>query len=242
MTDKKQFNINRWSKRLLRISLKIFLGFFVITILSVVALKWIDPFTSSIMIQRKIVAMVNFSEKQLIAQHWVNYSEISGEMVVAVIAAEDQKFPFHFGFDLEQIEKAIEDSERGKRLRGASTITQQVAKNLFLWEGGGFIRKGIEAYFTLLIELFLTKERILELYLNIIELGDMVFGVGAASKLYFDEHPKKLNVEQSALLTAVIPNPRRYSVMKPSAYTLKRKNWIMQQMILLGGKNYLKNL
>jgi len=208
----------------------------------VVLLRWLNPITSSIMMQRRVEALVTFSERQMIAYEWFSYDKISKEMALAVVAAEDQNFPKHFGFDFEQIEKALEQHERGRRLRGASTITQQVAKNLFLWEGRSFIRKGFEAYFTVLIELLWSKERILEVYLNIIEMGDMIFGVGAASQIYFKILPAKLTRNQAALLAAVIPNPIRYSVGNPSEYILIRQNWILGQMSLLGGTNYLKNL
>ena len=144
------------------------------------------------MIQRKIEAIVTLKERQMIAYEWFSYNHISKQMALAVVAAEDQNFPNHFGFDFEQINKALKQHERGRRLRGASTITQQVAKNLFLWEGRSFIRKGLEAYFTVLIELLWSKERILEMYLNIIELGDMIFGVGAASQIYFKKPPNKM--------------------------------------------------
>jgi monofunctional biosynthetic peptidoglycan transglycosylase len=194
------------------------------------------------MIQRKIEALVTFKERQIIAYQWFSYDDISKQIAVAVIAAEDQNFPFHFGFDFDQIEKAIEQHEHGRRLRGASTISQQVAKNLFLWEGRSFIRKGLEAYFTLLIELFWSKERTLEVYLNIIEMGDMVFGVGAASQIYFKKLPSRLTRSQAALLTATIPNPKRFSVRKPSGYILRRQNWILGQMSSLGGISELKNL
>ncbi|MCC7094343.1 MAG: monofunctional biosynthetic peptidoglycan transglycosylase, partial [Ignavibacteriaceae bacterium] len=173
---------------------------------------------------------------------WFSYDEISKQMSLAVIAAEDQNFPNHFGFDFEQIEKAIEQSNRGKRLRGASTITQQVAKNLFLWEGRSFIRKGLEAYFAVLIELLWSKERILEVYLNIIETGDMIFGVGAASQIYFKKLPSKLTRSQAALIAATIPNPVRFSVRRPSGYILRRQNWILGQMSSLGGVEYIRNL
>ncbi|MHA1988678.1 MAG: transglycosylase domain-containing protein, partial [Promethearchaeota archaeon] len=126
--------------------------------------------------------------------------------------------------------------------RGASTITQQVAKNVFLWEGRDFIRKGLEAYLTILIESLWSKKRILEIYLNIVETGDMIFGVPAASKYYFKRSPGKLTDEQSALLTTVLPNPKRYSVTYPSEYILKRKNWILIQMKSLGGISYLENI
>jgi monofunctional biosynthetic peptidoglycan transglycosylase len=194
------------------------------------------------MIQRKVEALVTFKERNMIAYEWFSYDDISKQMALAVIAAEDQNFPTHFGFDFEQIEKAIEQSNRGRRLRGASTITQQVAKNLFLWEGRSFIRKGFEAYFTVLLELLWSKERILEVYLNIVEMGDMIFGVGAASQIYFKKTPDKLTSGQAALLATVIPNPIRFSVKHPSGYILQRQDWILEQMISLGGIDYLKNL
>ena len=194
------------------------------------------------MIQRQVEALVTFKERKIVGYEWFSYNNISKEMALAVVAAEDQNFPNHFGFDFKQIEKALEQYDRGRRLRGASTITQQVAKNLFLWEGRSFIRKGLEAYFTFLIELLWSKERILEVYLNIVELGDMIFGVGAASQIYFKKLPSNLNRNQAALLTATIPNPVRFSVKKPSAYIVRRQNWILGQMSLLGGTNYIKDL
>ena len=194
------------------------------------------------MIQRKIEAVVTFKERQMIACEWFSYDDISKQMAIAVIAAEDQNFPFHFGFDFEQIEKAIEQSNRGRKLRGASTISQQVAKNLFLWEGRSFIRKGFEAYFTVLIELLWSKERILEVYLNIIETGDMIFGVGAASQIYFKKLPSKITRSQAALVAATIPNPKRFSARNPSGYIFRRQSWILGQMSSLGGTSYLKNL
>jgi monofunctional biosynthetic peptidoglycan transglycosylase len=229
-------------KKLFKISLKVILGFILLSVFLVLLLKWLNPLTSSIMIQRQVEALVTFKEKQMIAYEWFSYDDISKEMALAVVAAEDQNFPNHFGFDFEQIEKAIDQHNRGRRLRGASTITQQVAKNLFLWEGRSFIRKGFEAYFTLLIELLWSKERILEVYLNIVELGDMVFGVGAASQIYFKKFPSKITRSQAALLTATIPNPIRFSVRRPSRYILRRQSWILGQMSLLGGISYLKDL
>ena len=194
------------------------------------------------MIQRKIEAVVTFKDRQMIAYEWFSYNDISKQMAIAVVAAEDQNFPFHFGFDFEQIEKAIEQSNRGRKLRGASTITQQVAKNLFLWEGRSFIRKGFEAYFTVLLELLWSKERILEVYLNIIETGDMIFGVGAASQIYFKKLPSKITRSQAALIAATIPNPKRFSARNPSGYIFRRQSWILGQMSSLGGTAYLKNL
>ena len=242
MGKRKKFNFKQFIKKLPKIILRIFLLFFLLSILWVILLRWLNPLTSSIMVQRKIEAVVTFKKRQMIAYEWFSYDDISKEMALAVVAAEDQNFPNHFGFDFDQIEKAIEQHELGRRLRGASTITQQVAKNLFLWEGRSFIRKGLEAYFTVLIELLWSKERILEVYLNIAEMGDMIFGVGAASQIYFKKLPDKLTPSQAALLTAVIPNPIRYSVRKPSVYTLRRQNWILEQMSSLGGTDYLNDL
>ncbi|MCW9095303.1 MAG: monofunctional biosynthetic peptidoglycan transglycosylase [Ignavibacteriaceae bacterium] len=242
MPKKRKSKLKEIIKKILKLILKIFLGIILLSVFSVILLKWINPVTSSIMIQRKINALVTFKERQMIAYEWFNYDDISKQMPLSVIAAEDQNFPFHFGFDFEQIGKALEQHDRGHRLRGASTITQQVAKNLFLWEGRSFIRKGLEAYFTLLIELLWSKERILEIYLNITEMGDMIFGVGAASQIYFRKTPDKLTSSQAALLAAVIPNPLRFLVRKPSSYILQRQNWILNQMSSLGGIDYLKNL
>jgi monofunctional biosynthetic peptidoglycan transglycosylase len=242
LAKKKKFSLKKFLRSFPKLLLKFFLGFILLSIFAVIVLKWVNPITSSIMMQRKIEAMVSFSEKQMIAYYWFSYDKISKQMALAVIASEDQNFAFHFGFDFKQIEKAIEESERGKRLRGASTITQQVAKNLFLWEGRSFIRKGIEAYFTLLIEIFWTKERILEVYLNIAETGDMIFGIGTATQIYFNKHPQDLNIDEAALMAATLPNPKKYSARNPSGYILKRIDWIKKQMSLLGGTGYLKNL
>jgi monofunctional biosynthetic peptidoglycan transglycosylase len=239
---KRKFKLNQFIRRLPKIVLKIILGFIIFSIFIVLLLKWLNPITSSLMIQRKIEAVVTFKERQMIAYQWFSYDDISKQMALAVVAAEDQNFPNHFGFDFGQIEKAMKDHERGRRLRGASTITQQVSKNLFLWEGRSFIRKGFEAYFTVLIELLWSKERILEVYLNIIETGDMIFGVGAASQIYFKKLPLKLTRSQAALIAATIPNPIRFSAKRPSGYVLRRQGWILRQMSSLGGVEYLKNL
>jgi monofunctional biosynthetic peptidoglycan transglycosylase len=222
-------------RRGIKLFLKIILIFFLFSVLNVLLLKWIDPFASSIIVQRKIEAI--FSDKKIKTIHyeWHSLNDISKQMALAVIAAEDQNFPFHFGFDFKEIEKAIDRHKKGRKLRGASTITQQVAKNLFLWESKSFIRKGFEAYFTLLLEVLWSKERILEVYLNIAETGDMIFGVGAASKIYFKKEPGKLHASQSALIAAALPNPQRYSVRKASAYMMMRQRWILSQMNSLGG-------
>lgn len=215
--------------------------FFVLTILIVFAMRWINPVTSSIMVQRQIAAFFH-GEFELINYHWVDYDDVSKFMPIAIVAAEDQNFPNHFGFDIKQIKKALKENKRGRRVRGASTITQQVAKNLFLWEGKSFIRKGIEAYFALLIELLWDKQRILEVHMNIAEMGDKIFGVGTASVAYFKKPASKLTIAQAALLAAMLPNPKKYSAVKPSGYLRGRQNWIIRQINSLGGADYLKDL
>ena len=219
---------------------KLILLFVVISFFQVVLLKWIDPFTSSVMIQRQIRNI--FSCEGFIHYRWVDYDNVSKQAALAVVASEDQNFPYHTGFDFEQINKAIKENKKRKHLRGASTITQQVAKNLFLWEGRSIIRKGIEAYYTILIEFFWSKERILEVYLNIAQMGKGVFGIGAASIIYFKKLPLRLNKSEGALISAVLPNPKRYSIRNPSVYVRSRQKWIMKQMDLLGGVSYIENL
>jgi len=224
------------------VTLKVLIIFFFVSIISVLALKWIDPFTSSVMMQRKISSLFSSDKNSTIYYEWDNYDDISVNAKLAVVAAEDQNFPYHFGFDFEQLGKAINESQRGRRLRGASTITQQVAKNLFLWNDKSFIRKGFEAYFTALIEFFWSKRRILEVYLNIAEMGNMIFGIGAAGKKYFNRTASKLTKDQAALIAATLPNPVKYSAKNPSSYILRRKRWILNQMKSLGGNSYLESI
>jgi monofunctional biosynthetic peptidoglycan transglycosylase len=231
---KRILNIFKWI-------LKFAVIFFVSTVLLVFAMRWINPVTSSIMVQRQISGLFK-GEFELIKYHWVSYDDVSKYMPIAIVAAEDQNFPKHFGFDFKQIEKALKENQRGRRVRGASTITQQVAKNLFLWEGKSFVRKGIEAYFTLLIELLWDKQRILEVHMNIAEMGDKIFGVGTASVAYFKRPAANLNIRQAALLAAILPNPLKYSAVKPSGYVRGRQNWIVRQINSLGGPEYLKEI
>jgi monofunctional biosynthetic peptidoglycan transglycosylase len=227
--------------RLFTWTLKFTIIFFVSTVVIVFAMRWINPITSSIMVQRQISGLFK-GEFELIKYHWVSYDDVSKFMPIAIVAAEDQNFPKHFGFDFKQIEKALKENQRGRRVRGASTITQQVAKNLFLWEGKSFLRKGIEAYFTLLIELLWDKQRILEVHMNIAEMGDKIFGVGTASVAYFKKSAANLNIRQAALLAAILPNPKKYSAVKPSGYVRGRQNWIVRQINSLGGPDYLKEI
>lgn len=177
---------------------------------------------------------------QPIHQIWRSLPELSPQIMKAVVAAEDSRFCLHHGFDWDAIARDMEENERGGRLRGASTISQQTAKNLFLWNGRSFVRKGLEAYFTVLIEFTWPKQRILEVYVNIAELGDGIYGVGAASDAYFHTSPARLGPAQAARLAAVLPSPRRLHVDRPSAYVQRRANWIQQQMNQLGGPGYIE--
>ena len=179
-----------------------------------------------------------------VAQHhdWVSWPHISPHAAVAVIAAEDQNFLVHDGFDLAAIDQAISDARRGRRLRGASTISQQVAKNLFLWPGQSWPRKALEAWFTLCIEITWPKRRILEVYLNSAEFGRGVWGVEAASLRYFGRHASDLSRDQAALLAAVLPSPRRMKVANPSRYVRQRQDWILGQMRMLGGTALLRGV
>ncbi|MDR0498570.1 MAG: monofunctional biosynthetic peptidoglycan transglycosylase [Holophagales bacterium] len=198
------------------------------------------PF-SSFMIQRRVSAWSD-SVPYTSRHQWRPLNEISPAMGLAVIAAEDQKFPNHFGFDWQAIEKALAHNERSKRKRGASTITQQTAKNMFLWETRSWLRKGFEVWFTLLLETLWPKKRILEVYLNIVEFGDGVYGVEAASQHYFRKPAKKLKPKEAALLAAVLPNPRKFKVNAPTQQVLAKQAWILKQMRQLGGETVVKDL
>ncbi len=173
---------------------------------------------------------------------WAPIEQISPYIALAVVASEDQKFPTHNGFDFAAIKEAIDERAKGARLRGASTITQQVARNLFLWQGRSFIRKGLEAWMTVLLEIFWPKQRILEIYLNIAETGKRTFGMQAASLRYFSIPANALLPEQAALLAAVLPNPRKMNADQPSEYVLGRRDKILQLMCDLGGVHYLHQI
>jgi monofunctional glycosyltransferase len=220
---------------------------FLITALPVIAMRWMDPWYSAFMLDSALDARAADKKNYQTDYRWVDLERISPHAAVAVIAAEDQFFPFHTGFDFKSIREAIRHNEKQAnrkrpRIRGASTITQQVAKNLFLWSGRGYVRKGLEAYFTLLIEVTWPKERTLEVYLNIAQFGDGIYGVEAASQRFFRKPAAKLDRYQSATLAAVLPNPITYKVNAPSNYVVKRRDWILSQMRGLGGPGYLKEL
>lgn len=212
-----------------------------ISIFLILLLRWINPPTSSFMLQRQFEAWQNEEELELQYQ-WVDWENISPAIKMAAITSEDQEFATHWGLDLNSIQKAIKEYERGEDLRGASTITQQTAKNLFLWPGQSYLRKGIETYCALLMELFWSKERILEVYLNIVEFGDGIYGVQAAAEHYFNTIPAHLSKWQSALMVTALPAPKRYNLANPSHYMLERRTWVLQYMDFLGNSHYLNKL
>lgn len=216
-------------KRVSRTLLRAFFWFVVGSIAWVVLYRFVDPPITYLMLERYVEMEEGRMDKE-----WKDLEEISPNMQLAVVAAEDQTYMDHWGFDVQAIEKALDHNEQGGRLRGGSTISQQTAKNVFLWPGRSWVRKGLEAWFTVLIELVWGKERILEVYLNVIELGNGIYGVEAAAQAYFNKPAADLSKSQAALVAAVLPNPRRYSVAKPTPYIRGRQKWIQTQMWNLG--------
>jgi monofunctional biosynthetic peptidoglycan transglycosylase len=228
--------------RLLKWLLVALLLWLALTITPVLLLRWLRPLTSAFMLEAEAQAWAAQDRGYRTAFHWVSLEQISPHAAIAVIAAEDQQFPFHAGFDFDSIREAVRESERGGRLRGASTISQQVAKNLFLWPEHSLVRKGLEAYFTVLIEALWPKERILEMYLNVAQFGNGVYGVQAAAERFWNKPARHLSSSDAALLAAVLPNPLRLRVDRPSQYVLARRDWILDQMRGLGGEAYLRAL
>jgi monofunctional glycosyltransferase len=214
-----------------------------LSIAAVAVLRLMDPWTSSVIVNERVASWFDDKPGALQVQRkWRDFDRISPQLALAVIASEDQRFPDHNGFDFEQIQKAMDEAERGGRSRGASTITQQVAKNLFLWNGRSYVRKGLEAWFTLLIETLWPKQRILEVYLNIAEFGRGIYGAEAAAQVYFRKPARNLSRAEAARLAAVLPSPRRYSAANPGPYVQRRQYQIEAQMSALGGTGYLARL
>ncbi len=215
---------------------------FAITLGLVVSLRFIAPPTTAFIAEQALSAWLSGDIHWRADYRFVPYARISRHVKLAVISSEDQKFAFHPGFDFDAIDQAVKEREQGKRLRGASTLSQQVAKNLFLWPGPSLVRKGLEAYLTVLIEATWPKQRILEMYLNIAEFGPGIYGVGAAAPRLFHTDAALLTQRQSALLAAVLPNPKKLHADHPSAYVQRRADWIMEQMNALGGTRYMRAL
>ena len=208
--------------------------FFAFSFWSVLAYRWIPVKVTPLMLIRCCQQMGR-GEKIRLKNHWVSMDEgMTPDMPLAVVASEDQRFMTHHGFDFDAISKAWDERQSGKRKRGASTISQQTAKNVFLWPGGGCFRKGLEAYFTILIELIWDKHRIMEVYLNVIETGDGIYGVDAVAWQHFGRGADRLTRANCALIAATLPNPLKYSSKEPSRYMLKRQTQIMRQMRNLG--------
>ncbi len=222
-------------KNIVKFLLKLIALLAISSVISVLLLAVVPPVTTAFM----VIDNWTNENKYEILYRWVDWENISLYVPLAVIAEEDQIFLEHNGFDFESIAEAWEDRQSGKRSRGASTITQQVAKNLFLWPGKSFIRKGFEAYFTLLIELLWSKKRILEVYVNIAQFGNGIYGVGAASKYYFKKPAAKIAYYQAALMAAVLPNPLKFKINRPSKYIHERTQWILKQMDQLGWERFL---
>jgi monofunctional biosynthetic peptidoglycan transglycosylase len=231
-----------FARRLARIILGFLLICIALSVLGVVLLRFINPPFTAFMAQAQMEAWATRDSSYVLRHRWVDLTRISPNLPLAVVASEDQKFPEHWGFDVEAIEKAYQLNQHSHRVRGASTISQQVAKNLFLWSGRSYFRKGLEAYFTLLIEACWPKRRILEMYLNIAEFGTGIYGAEAAAERYFHLTAARLTRSDAAILAAVLPNPQQLIASAPSAYVLKRRDWILGQMQALGGPEMLDEI
>jgi monofunctional biosynthetic peptidoglycan transglycosylase len=221
--------------RIVRFAAVIVLSVLLLCVMLVLPLRWIPPPTTAFMLQDE-------SGRVPVLYEWTDWPLLGTVAAMAVVAAEDQKFADHFGFDLESIQDSVKAYGDGESLRGASTISQQVAKNLYLWPGRNFVRKGIEAWFTLLIEIFWSKERILEVYLNIAEFGPGLYGVPAASRVYFDKTPAALSYAEAALLAAVLPNPRQLDASRPSDYLRERQRWIERNMARMQREGWITHI
>lgn len=221
----------KWIKRLTAL-------FFILSIISTILFRFIPVPVTPLMVIR-CVEQVFDGEVPKLYKDWVPMKEMSPNLVLAVISSEDQKFAEHFGFDFEAIEKVAKQNvkleKRGKPIKGGSTISQQCAKNVYLFPQRSYIRKAFEVYFTFLIEIFWSKKRIMEVYLNVIEMGDGIYGAQAASKAFFKKDAKNITAADAATIAAVLPNPRKWNAGKPNGYINKRKNWILRQMSHLRG-------
>jgi monofunctional biosynthetic peptidoglycan transglycosylase len=208
--------------------------FFVVSIVLTILFRFVPVLVTPLMIVRCVEQKMDGKEMKL-KKDWVPLENISGNLQLAVVCSEDQNFLKHNGFDFEAIDKAMEYNETHKRTHGASTISQQTAKNVFLWPGRSWIRKGFEVYFTFLIETLWSKQRIMEVYLNVIEMGNGVYGAQAASKEFYSKDASRLSMAEAAGIAAVLPNPRKFNAARPSAYINGRKSWIIRQMGYWGG-------
>ncbi len=233
-------NSGSWFKNLgatiLRFCIKTVIYFFIFSFLFTLMYRFVPvPFTPLMFI--RVVEQKLAGKPMKLKKDWVSIEE-SGPMPIAAMAGEDAKFMDHIGFDFEAIDKAVDYNKTHKKKKGASTISQQTAKNVFLWPGRTWIRKGLEVYFTLLIELLWSKERILEVYINVIEMGDGIYGVEAASQYYFKKPATKMTRMEAAKIASILPNPLKWSVKKPSPYLVARQNWIRNNMDYIKGIDF----
>lgn len=224
-------------KKAWKIIKKVFIILFIAQLVYIVILKWINPPIT-------VTQLISLVEGHGLKRDYISYDEMPKSAKLAAIASEDQLFATHNGFDKKSIEKALEFNEKkkGKKVRGASTISQQVAKNVFLWQGRSWFRKGLEAYFTFMIELVWSKERILEMYLNVSETGKGTFGIEAASQRYFKKPASKLTRNEAARIVVNLPNPKKYRVNPPSGYVSRRAKWTERQMRNLEGDKNVQEL
>ena len=219
----------------MRLFARILLYGFALSIVYALFCKWVDPPIT-------LTQVVSLAKGNGLHRHYVSLADISPHLRLAVMASEDQLFPDHNGFDFKSIQKAMKHNRKSKSLHGASTISQQVAKNVFLWQHGGYFRKGLEVYFTFMIETLWSKRRILEVYLNVAEMGDGIFGVEAASEHYFHTSAKNVTRKQAALIAACLPNPEGYTIQPLSAHVASRYPWILNQMNNLQGDPDIQKL
>ncbi|MEN8192444.1 MAG: monofunctional biosynthetic peptidoglycan transglycosylase [Bacteroidota bacterium] len=218
------------------------IAYTIYTVLILFLFQWINPPITAFIQQKSDQSFDSILKTDKYEQVWMPINKISDEIKIAIITSEDQRFIDHWGFDVKQIQQVIEDFEKGKKLRGASTITQQVAKNLFLSADRTWWRKALESYYTLLIELVWSKKRILEVYLNIAEFGENIYGVEAASGVYFNKSSNYLNVREGAMLASILPNPIRYNLKRKSIYLKKRINRIVQESKYIDKKKIIEEL
>ena len=222
-----------WKSILMRFVLKSILYFLVGSVIWVTVLKFVPVWFTPFMLVRKVEAIADGRSSKIYSD-WTPIDDMSKEAPLSVVASEDQLFPEHWGFDFKAMGNAFQSNLKGKKIRGASTISQQVAKNVFLWQGRSYVRKALEVYFTLLIEVIWGKERILEVYLNVAETGNMTFGYEAAAQRFFQKSSANLTRIEAARIAAVLPSPLRFSIKNPSSYTLRRTQQIARQMRMLG--------
>lgn len=234
--------LSHFSSRLKRTIVRVIVVVLGVWLLAIALFSFLPVPFSAVMIDRQVSAWLRGDFSYVAHSDWVSMDEIAYVMPLAVIAAEDQKFPQHWGFDLDAIDAALRHNEENEgRIRGASTLSQQTVKNLLLWDGRSWVRKGLEAGLTTVMELAWTKRRILTVYLNIVEFGPGIFGVEEASRHFFHKSASRLTASEAALLASVLPNPIRFRVDRPSGYVARRQQWVLRQMSQIGGEDFIKN-